>query len=96
MPTIIKYVDIEQVEVEINISTEECVAALLELKTPERMQSLLSGFSSIMRYLKYIPDELMSELSEEHSHIIKEEINKQMDRLPKPKADNETNENPGV
>lgn len=70
---------IEQ-EVEVEITAEDAVVAILELDQPERLPMALRGISYCVRFLKHIPDVLIASMKDNQREIILAALEEQAER----------------
>ena len=73
-------------EVEVDVSADDAIAALMDLGEPARLPMALSGISACHGWLKRIPDALIAEMNDKQRGIIVAAFEEQAARYKTPNA----------
>lgn len=73
-----------EVEVEVDVSEEDAIAALGAFEEPQRTDQISWLVTRMHRVLKAIPDEMIEGLTPEHRKIIHDALRVQIDRWAPP------------
>ena len=70
-----------ETEVEVDVSAEDCARAIAE--DPESKHTVLLGIDTAARFLRAIPDDLISEIPDEAKKVISDFLDEQRKRFQK-------------
>jgi hypothetical protein len=69
-----------QQEIEVDVGIDQLFDALQEIPEPERLNYTLGGIGTVHSYLKHIPDNMITAMTEQQRTLIRDGLIKQAGR----------------
>lgn len=71
-------------EVEVDVTAEDCMAALASLEEPERLRLAIMGMNSVLGFAKRVPDDVIAAMTDAQREIIRTVMLEQAQRYVTP------------